>query len=293
MFEPVPRSVYISMAEYSGPDYAAENVFFVEAPLLNVNSNEMQTVPQQLTLRASSDAIGLYHQEQIIPLNETQSKIITMLVDNKLQNNQPDNKDVEGVTLHELLSAIPNANEIRLNGGSTLHRLKAQLGNLNHKFEKSGLEKLDIFRDGDATLRVRLRQTVTIQASEWELGYAADTTGLSVNKQRAFGSMAISSQDDREYPDLITKTGWREYAKCKPGSGVDAALFFGPDGERKGSKARSSRELAAKRICKECTVVAKCLEYAMKNGIDDGIWGGLTPEDRKALARINRTRKII
>lgn len=45
----------------------------------------------------------------------------------------------------------------------------------------------------------------------------------------------------------------------------------------------------AKRICSRCVVRERCLEYAISNRIDDGIWGG---ESERARARIARERRL-
>lgn len=37
----------------------------------------------------------------------------------------------------------------------------------------------------------------------------------------------------------------------------------------------------AKSICAECPVVDECLDYAVQNKIVEGIWGGMTPNERK------------
>jgi WhiB family transcriptional regulator, redox-sensing transcriptional regulator len=37
----------------------------------------------------------------------------------------------------------------------------------------------------------------------------------------------------------------------------------------------------AQRICARCPVRAPCLRFAMANQIDTGVWGGLTPEQRR------------
>jgi len=67
----------------------------------------------------------------------------------------------------------------------------------------------------------------------------------------------------------------------------DPALFFPIDSEDPlySYKIKSSFPdlAAAKRICGECPLAADCLLYAMKNGIDQGIWGGLTPTERDRL----------
>lgn len=39
----------------------------------------------------------------------------------------------------------------------------------------------------------------------------------------------------------------------------------------------------AKLICSTCDVLDQCLEYAISSHESYGIWGGLTPEERKQL----------
>lgn len=79
-------------------------------------------------------------------------------------------------------------------------------------------------------------------------------------------------------------------------TGYDA--WFGPDedeievmfstlsyDEAKEARAESIREHqgVARKVCGSCPVQATCLEWAMDNGIDDGIWGGLTRYQRTQL----------
>jgi len=77
---------------------------------------------------------------------------------------------------------------------------------------------------------------------------------------------------------------WEDRAACM---GMNAQLFFGPDGERK--EEREIREAKAKVICALCPVRAQCLDYALQNSIKYGIWGGLNKEER-ARERRRRAR---
>jgi WhiB family redox-sensing transcriptional regulator len=45
----------------------------------------------------------------------------------------------------------------------------------------------------------------------------------------------------------------------------------------------------AKRICADCPVRELCLEYALHNRIDHGVWGGTSERQRR---RILRSRKL-
>jgi hypothetical protein len=64
---------------------------------------------------------------------------------------------------------------------------------------------------------------------------------------------------------------WRELAACR---GADLNLFFPDRGESAGP---------ARQVCAACPVRQPCLDYAVSNAITDGIWGGLTELERRAL----------
>lgn len=42
---------------------------------------------------------------------------------------------------------------------------------------------------------------------------------------------------------------------------------------------------AGKRICQGCVVQPECLDYALTEQIEDGLWGSLSGRDRKAIRR--------
>ena len=69
---------------------------------------------------------------------------------------------------------------------------------------------------------------------------------------------------------------WRDEAACR---GADLALFFPGRGESAGP---------ARQICASCPVRRPCLDYAISQGITNGIWGGLADRDRRPL----RTRHV-
>jgi len=75
---------------------------------------------------------------------------------------------------------------------------------------------------------------------------------------------------------------WLDRAACQ---GMDAPLFFGPDNEPRSE--REIREAKAKAVCQLCPVRVQCLDYALRNSIRYGIWGGLDGEER---ARERRRR---
>ena len=45
----------------------------------------------------------------------------------------------------------------------------------------------------------------------------------------------------------------------------------------------------ARKICATCSVTAPCLEYALENHIDHGVWGGCSERERR---RIGKRRRI-
>jgi WhiB family transcriptional regulator, redox-sensing transcriptional regulator len=65
-------------------------------------------------------------------------------------------------------------------------------------------------------------------------------------------------------------------AHCR---GQPTEIFFSDERER-GAKMRRN-ELRAKQICWSCPVVAACLNYALHRREQYGIWGALTPSERR------------
>jgi len=76
----------------------------------------------------------------------------------------------------------------------------------------------------------------------------------------------------RREPDGADRS-WHNRAAC---SDVNPELFF-----------ESSPEFvdAAKRICQPCPVRTECLEFAITTHQDDGVWGGLTEDERAGIRR--------
>ncbi len=83
----------------------------------------------------------------------------------------------------------------------------------------------------------------------------------------------------------LMNDSWREYAACRT---QDPELFFPV-----GSSGPALEEIEmAKSICHHCPVREQCLDYAMKTGQDYGIWGGLTEDERRVLARRRRNARV-
>jgi WhiB family redox-sensing transcriptional regulator len=46
----------------------------------------------------------------------------------------------------------------------------------------------------------------------------------------------------------------------------------------------------ARKVCNECPMQATCLEYALRNRIDHGVWGGTSERQRRRILRERRER---
>ena len=77
-------------------------------------------------------------------------------------------------------------------------------------------------------------------------------------------------------------TDFRALAACR---GLDAELFF-PLG-RPGSPGFERQAAPARAVCAACPVRARCVEFALARGLDEGIFGGLDPAQRRAVKRFH------
>ena len=71
-------------------------------------------------------------------------------------------------------------------------------------------------------------------------------------------------------------TEWMANGRCND---VPPSVFFPSDGV--GVE-------AAKKICQDCAVRGPCLEYALANRIDHGVWGGTSERERRRILRQRR-----
>jgi len=69
---------------------------------------------------------------------------------------------------------------------------------------------------------------------------------------------------------------WLEQSNCV---GYDTNIFFPERGDMQ-------TIALAKSICRECVVVKECLEVNLYE--KDGVWGGLSGNERRSLRRFNR-----
>jgi WhiB family redox-sensing transcriptional regulator len=78
---------------------------------------------------------------------------------------------------------------------------------------------------------------------------------------------------------------WRHRAACRD---EDPELFWPV-----GSSGPALLQIAeAKTVCRRCPSVSACLAFALDEGMDEGVWGNMSPDERRALKRRNaRTRQ--
>jgi WhiB family transcriptional regulator, redox-sensing transcriptional regulator len=69
---------------------------------------------------------------------------------------------------------------------------------------------------------------------------------------------------------------WMFHARCR---GIDPAEFFPSDG---------TGVETAQRVCAACPVTVECLEYALLNRIEHGVWGGASERERRRILRRRR-----
>ena len=107
-----------------------------------------------------------------------------------------------------------------------------------------------------------------------EAGEAACDDCAAAWKQRM--RRIHGDQEPKTRPEpvrLIDEDDWRAEAACW---GADSEIFF--------LEPHQSAD-PAREICATCTVTDACLNYALRNRITVGVWGGKTLKERQRLAR--------
>lgn len=74
-------------------------------------------------------------------------------------------------------------------------------------------------------------------------------------------------------------TRWMAEGNCR---NQPPSLFFPSDGVGVD---------VARRVCEGCPVLSPCLEYALRNSIDHGVWGGASERERRRIARRRRAER--
>ena len=76
-------------------------------------------------------------------------------------------------------------------------------------------------------------------------------------------------------------TEWMQRGKCRD---LSPSIFFPSDG---------LGVQAAQRICDECPVASECLEYALAERVDHGVWGGKSERERRRILRRRRIARAV
>jgi WhiB family redox-sensing transcriptional regulator len=77
-------------------------------------------------------------------------------------------------------------------------------------------------------------------------------------------------------PDPDSESAWMSEGNCRL---HPPATFFPSDGVGVDK---------ARKICRDCPVVARCLDYALDERIDHGVWGGCSERERRRILKSRR-----
>jgi len=94
----------------------------------------------------------------------------------------------------------------------------------------------------------------------------------------------VTSSTGRWVPEHTrdpTARDWPSQARCK---GEPTEIFFAADNERGRQLRRNERR--AKQICWSCPVLEACRTYALNAQEPYGIWGALTPSERRRVRAV-------
>lgn len=81
----------------------------------------------------------------------------------------------------------------------------------------------------------------------------------------------------------MREEAWKRDANCQD---FDPSIFFPSTGE--GYKVR-----VAKQICGGCSVRGACLNYALQNPDEQGVWGGTTVKERLNIRNFQRNFELV
>ena len=88
--------------------------------------------------------------------------------------------------------------------------------------------------------------------------------------------MELPTLPDNAYTSESAAADWMSLGTC---AGSNPEVFFPHDG---------IGVEVAKQICSGCQVTEPCLEYALANRIEHGVWGGCSERQRRRIRRARR-----
>jgi WhiB family redox-sensing transcriptional regulator len=107
------------------------------------------------------------------------------------------------------------------------------------------------------------------------------TAASEIEKARAEHSL---SRHDGLYQLLTTLPG-ADFGAHPACADEDPELFFPEHGQ-------VTQTSEAKSVCGSCSIRTACLSYALRHGVE-GVWGGTTEEERRAMRRATWTEKAV
>lgn len=81
-------------------------------------------------------------------------------------------------------------------------------------------------------------------------------------------------------PDPDSESVWMSDGNCRL---HPPATFFPSDGVGVDK---------ARKICRDCPVMSRCLEYALEERIDHGVWGGCSERERRRILKTRRNQAL-
>lgn len=76
-----------------------------------------------------------------------------------------------------------------------------------------------------------------------------------------------------------------DFDGSQPCASIGTEIFFATDDQYNGF----TDYRPAKRVCSSCHFLAECAEYALHH-VSDGVWGGMTPNERVHMRARRRIR---
>ena len=117
----------------------------------------------------------------------------------------------------------------------------------------------------------RARKVAALHRAGYTLNAIAHQLGVTPRSATRYHAIARTLPKEAPMPD----TDWEKRGLCRK---ADPAWFFPPIYDNARPEVR-----AAKNVCRGCPVLDACLTFALDNPSKtvDGIWGGLTPRERR------------
>lgn len=92
------------------------------------------------------------------------------------------------------------------------------------------------------------------------------------------------------HADLLpgTMPDWMFEGSC----GQVGPRWFFPDEDEDAPRGRGMSYLEGRKVCADCPVRAKCLQYALDTRQEHGLWGGVSPRERNRMLKALRDEAV-